>query len=94
MGPPLRWQYTQFPYEGSSRYQVIVLGGQLLQIHVLIVPKPAQYQDCYYADYHQVLCNGLLGRAVTAGWSRASLHGWGDLPFISPACRFTLECWR
>lgn len=91
MHPPLRRQYIQFPDEDSSHYQVILLGGQLLQIEMLIVPKPAQYQDCYYADYHQALCNGLLGGAA-AGWISAPVHGWGDLLFISPACRFTLEC--
>jgi hypothetical protein len=92
MHPPLRRQYIQFPDEDSNRYQVILLGGQLLQIEMLIVPKPAQYQDWDYADYHQALCNGLLGGAAAAGWISAPLHGWGDLLFISPACRFTLEC--
>ncbi|TCV62211.1 hypothetical protein [Pseudomonas fluorescens] len=92
MHPPLRRQYIQFPDEDSNRYQVILLGGQLLQIEMLIVPKPVQYQDWDYADYHQALCNGLLGGAAAAGWISAPLHGWGDLLFISPACRFILEC--
>jgi len=90
--PPLRRQYIQFPDEGSNRYQVILLGGQLLQIEMLILPKPAQYQDGDYVDYYHTLCNGLLGGAAAAGWISAPLHGWGDLLFISPACRFTLEC--
>lgn len=89
--PPLRRQYIQFPDEDRSHYQVILLSGQLLQIEMLIVPKPARYQDCYYADYHQALCNGLLGGAAAAGWISAPLHGWGDLLFFSPACRVTLE---
>ncbi|WP_414875183.1 hypothetical protein [Pseudomonas sp. IT-196MI5] len=92
MHPPLRRQYIQFPGEDSNRSQVILLGGQLLQIKMLIEPKSAQYQDWDYADYHQVLCNGLLDGAVAAGWVTAPLHGWGDLLFINPACRFTLEC--
>lgn len=59
---------------------------------MLIVPNPAQYQDWDYADYRQALCNGLLGGAAAAGWISAPLHGWGDLLFISPVCRFILEC--
>lgn len=92
MHPSLRRQYIQFPDEGSNRSQVILLGGQLLQIEMLIVPKSAQYQDWDYADYHKALCNGLLGGAAAAGWVSAPLHGWGDLLFIKPACRLTLEC--
>lgn len=92
MHPPLRRQYVQFPGEDSNRSQVILLGGQLLQIEMLIVPKSAQYQDWDYADYHQALCNGLLDGAAAAGWVTAPQHGWGDLLFINPACRFTLEC--
>lgn len=92
MHPPLRRQYIQFSDEDSNRYQVILLGGQLLLIEMMIVPKPAQYQDWDYADYHQTLCNGLLGGAAAADWISAPLHGWGDLLFISPASRFTLEC--
>lgn len=92
INPPLRRQYIQFPGEDSNRYQVILLGGQLLQIEMLTSPKPAQDQNCYYADYHQALCNGLLGGAAAAGWISTPLHGWSDLLFISPACRFTLEC--
>ncbi|WP_247258091.1 hypothetical protein [Pseudomonas moorei] len=92
MHPPLRRQYIQFPGEDSNRSQVILLGGQLLQIEMLIVPKSAQYQDWDYADYHQALRNGLLDGAAAAGWVTAPLRGWGDLLFIKPACRFTLEC--
>jgi len=92
MHPPLRRQYIQFPGEDSNRSQVILLGGQLLQIEMLIEPKSAQYQDWDYADYHQALCNGLLDGAAAVGWVTAPLHGWGDLLFINPACRFTLEC--
>lgn len=92
MPPQLRRQYIQFPGEDSNRSQVILLDGQLLHIEMLIVPKSAQYQDWDYADYHQALCNGLLDGAAAAGWVTAPLHGWGDLLFINPACRFTLEC--
>jgi len=92
MHPLLRRQYIQFPDEDSNSCQVILLSGQLLQIEKLISPKPVQYQNCYYADYHQALCNGLLSGAAAAGWISAPLHDWGDLLFISPACRFTLEC--
>lgn len=90
--PPLRRQYIQFPDEDSNRYQVILLDGQLLQVEMLTVPKPAEQQDWQYADYHRTLCNGLLSGAAVAGWITAPRGGWGDLLFISPACRFSLEC--
>ncbi|WKW30637.1 hypothetical protein KIH13_17145 [Pseudomonas viridiflava] len=67
MQPPLRRQYIQFQEEESNRPQVILLGGQLLQIEMLIVPKPTQHHDWIYAYYHLKLCTGLLGGAVTAG---------------------------
>jgi len=89
--PPLRRQYIQFPDEDNNCSQVILLGGQLLLIEMLIVSKPTQHQYWDYADYHQALCNGLLDGAAAAGWISAPLHGWGDLLFISPACRLALE---
>ncbi|NYH11911.1 hypothetical protein [Pseudomonas moraviensis] len=91
LNPPLRRQYIQFPDEDNNCSQVILLGGQLLQIEMLVVSKPPQHQDWDYAEYHQALCHGLLDGAVAAGFSSAPLHGWGDLLFISPACRSTLE---
>lgn len=91
MHPPLRRQYIQFPDEDSNRYQIILVGGQLLKIETLIVSNP-QHPDWDYSDYHRSLCKGLLGGAAAAGWISAPVNGWGNLLFITPACRFALEC--
>lgn len=90
--PPLRRQYVKFSEDDSNCYQVVLLDGQLLQVEMLTAPKSFERQDWEYADYHQTLCNGLLGGAAAAGWINAPVSGWDDLLFISPACRFSLEC--
>lgn len=89
---PLRRQYVQFSGNDCNRYQVILFDGQLLQIEMLIVPKPHERHDWEFKSYHQRLCNDMLGGAVGAGWITSPRGGWSDLLFISPASDFSLEC--
>ncbi|SNB62841.1 hypothetical protein SAMN02745900_01005 [Pseudomonas sp. URIL14HWK12:I8] len=90
--PPSRRQYVQFSGKGSNRSQVILLGGQLLNIEMLAAPNPKGQQDWGHEDYHRRLCNDLLGGAATAGWTSPPSGGWGDLLFLTPASHFTLTC--
>ncbi|MFJ4430570.1 hypothetical protein ACIPZG_06295 [Pseudomonas sp. NPDC089395] len=89
---PLRRQYVQFADEDSSCFQVVLLDGQLVQVEKLTAPKSVDRHEWEYTDYHQTLCDGLLGGAAAAGWINAPASGWDDLLFISPANHFSLEC--
>lgn len=89
---PLRRQYVQFVDDDSNCFQVVLLDGQLVQVEKLTPPKSVDRHEWKYADYHQTICDGLLGGAAAAGWINAPASGWDDLLFISPANHFSLEC--